>query len=164
MIDGGRMDEEYMQYRIDQAHAYLERIRKMGDDCAALQAEVDDARVRATGVTGIDYTRDLVKSSPTDGKMADAVSAIRDAISDYVVKLAEFTGERSRASDALMLMDDLTEARVLRLRYLLDWKWEKVCTEMDYTWDGMMKLRRRALLHAYDVIPHSERDPMHPAI
>lgn len=160
-VDGrkGDMDEELVKYRSEQAHAYLERIRRMGDDCAALQAEVDDARERASGLTGIDYTRDQVDTTATDDAMVNAVESIKHAVRDYALKLAEYVEERKRASDAMMGMDDFTEARALRLRYLLGHKWELVCTEMDYSWDGMMKLRRRALCSYWEVMPHTERDP-----
>lgn len=151
------MDEELRAYRIDQAHAYLERIRKLGDDCAALQQEVDDARERASGLTGIDYTRDRVATSANDEGMVNAVESIREAVREYAVKLSELLDERKRASDALNRMDDYTEARALRLRYICNWKWERVCTEMGYSWDGMMSLRRRALCSYWDVMPVSER-------
>ena len=156
--------DEYANYKIDQAHAYLERIRKMGEDCAALQAEVDDARDRAGGLKGIDYAKDRVKSSPTDDAMVDAIERIHVAIRDYVVKLSELLDVRKAASDALNLMDDYTEAKALRLRYICNWKWERICTEMNYTWDGMMTLRRRALNSYWDVMPLQERDPLQPAI
>ena len=50
-------------------------------------------------------------------------------------------------------MPDPTEARVLRLRYLLGWKWENICVEVGYSYDGIMKLRRRALVSFYEVMP-----------
>ena len=158
------MDEEMQRYRVEQAHSYLERIRKLGEDCAALQAEADDARDRASGLTGIDYSRDVVRITPTDDAMVNAVESIREAVRAYAVALAEFTEERIRASEAMNRMEDYTEARALRLRYLLGWDWEKVCVKMHYSYDGMMKLRRRALCSYYDVMPHPERDAMPSAI
>ena len=138
------MDDEYRTYRIEQAHAYLERIRKMGDNCASLQQEVEDARTRAEGVTGIDYSKDMVQVTANDDAMVNAIERIHAVMRAYTVKLSEMLDERKRASDSLNLMDDYTEARALRLRYICNWKWERVCTEMNYSWDGMMSLRRRA--------------------
>lgn len=158
------MDEEMQRYRVEQAHSYLERIRKLGEDCAALQAEADDARDRASGLTGIDYSRDMVSATPTDDAMVNAVTSIREAVRTYAVALAEYSDERMRASGAMNRMEDYTEARALRMRYLLGWDWEKVCVKMHYTYDGMMKLRRRALCSYYDVMPHVERDPLPSAL
>ena len=95
--------------------------------------------------------------------MVNAIEAIKETLRAYVSQLAAFTDERKRASDALMLMDEFNEAKALRLRYLLGWKWERVCVEMGYSWDGMMSMRRRALAHYYEVMPHAERDPVHRA-
>lgn len=55
-------------------------------------------------------------------------------------------------------------AKALRLRYFCDWKWEHICMEMSYSWDGMMSLRRRALANYWEVMPACERDPMEPAL
>ena len=154
------MDEELQRYRADQAHAYLERIRRLGEGCAGMQALVDDARDRASGVRGIDYSRDRVQTSPTDDAMVNAVDEIRSRIRDYVAVLAEYEAERKRANDALTGMEDYTEAKALRLRYLLGRDWEQVCVEMHYSYDGMMKLRRRALASYWEVMPACERDPM----
>ena len=158
------MDDEYRTYRIEQAHAYLERIRKMDDDCAALQQEVEDARAKAEGVNGIDYSKDFVKVSANDDAMVNAIERINAVIRAYTVKLSEMLDERKRASDTINLMSDYTEAKALRLRYICNWKWERICTEMSYSWDGMMSLRRRALCSYWDVMPVSERDQIPSAI
>lgn len=158
------MDEELIRYRADQAHAYLERVRRLGDGCAAMKQLVDDARERADGVKGVDLSAIYVQTSPTGDRMVDAVEEIRTRIREYATALAEYESERKQANDSLLMMVNFTEATALRLRYLLGWRWERICTEMHYTWDGMMSLRRRALSDYYDVMPISQRDPMHPAI
>lgn len=157
------MDEEYERYRIDQAHAYLERIRKSGEDCAGIRQQVEDARERAAGLKGIDYSAVKVSTSST-ATLDDAVARIFDSISEYVTALAGYEDERHTATIALDRMDDATEAKVLRLRYLCGWEWERVCVDMHYSWQGMMSLRRRALCSFYDYMPIGEREPMHPAI
>ena len=152
------MDEELERYRMDIAHAYLERIRRMGDDCAGLQAQIDDAYARAEGVRGIDYSAVRVSTSPSPDAMPNAVAELVDRIGDYVSDLAAYEDERHEAHKSLMLMPDQVEAKALRYRYLLGWKWERICNEMDYSWDGMMKLRRRALVDYWEVMPRAERD------
>lgn len=157
------MDEEYERYRVEQAHAYLERIRKSGHDCAGLRQQVDDARERAAGLKGIDYAAIKVASS-VDDAMGDAVARIFDSISEYVSALAQYEDERHEATMAMDRMDDATESKVLRLRYLCGWEWERVCVDMHYSWQGMMSLRRRALCSFYDYMPFPEREPLHPAV
>lgn len=158
------MDDELERYRSEQAHAYLERIRRMGDDCAGLQALIDDAYYRAEGVRGIDYSMVHVSTSTSTDAVPDAVAQLQEWIRDYVTDLAAYEDERHAAHKSLMLMPDQTEARALRFRYLMGWKWERICNEMDYSWQGMMTLRSRALVHYWEVMPRSERDAIPPAI
>ena len=158
------MDDEMIRYRADQAHAYLERIRQAGEDCAGLQAQIEDAYSRASGVRGIDYSEVRVKVSPTADAIPDAVGRIVDKVREYAADLAAYEDDRHAAHRALSLMDNQADAKALRLRYLLNWKWERICGEMDYSWDGMMTLRKRALASYYEVMPPAGRDPMHPAV
>lgn len=158
------MDEEYERYRMEQAHAYLERIRKMGEDCAGLRAQIDDAYYRAEGVRGIDYSKDMVSSSIYVDVIPDAVARLQEQIRDYVVALAAYEDERHEASGSLMRMGDQTEARVLRYRYLLGREWKDIWSEMGYSKQGMMKLRARALSDYWEVMPRVERDTIPRAI
>ena len=154
------MDEEYERWRADQAHAYLERIRLMGDDCAGLQAQIEDAYARAEGMRGIDYAAIRVNVSPGADAIPNAVAELEGRIREYVGQLRDYEEQRHEASQAMMAMRDQNEARVLRLRYLLGRKWERICAETDYSWDGMMKLRRRALADYWDVMPREHRSQM----
>lgn len=158
------MDEEYRSYRAEQAHAYLERIRRAGDDCAGIRQLVDDAKQRATGLRGTDYSAVRVSASPNADAIPDAVARVQELVAGYVRALVAYEDMRAEASAAMLRMDDATCAKVLRLRYLCGWRWERICTETSYSWDGMMSLRRRALSDFYDVMPVAWRDPMEPAV
>ena len=155
------MDEELQRYRADQAHAYLERVRDLGEDCAGLKLLADDAVARAGGLRGIDYSAIRVQVSPTDDGMVDAIETIRASIASYVTALAEFEGMRAEASRAIAAMGDAAERRALTMRYLLGREWTDVRDALGYrTMGGVMKLRRRALLSFYDAMPANERDEL----
>lgn len=158
------MDEEYRAYRAEQAHAYLERVRRAGESCAGLREMVDDARERASGLRGVDYSAVRVSTSPTADAVPDAVAHIQELVGAYASDLAAYEGMRHEANMALLSMDDATLAKALRLRYLCGWNWERVCVDMRYSWDGMMKLRRRALAEFWEVMPRDARDPVPPAV
>ena len=144
---------EWDDWRVEQAHAYLERVRRMGADCAGLRRLVEDARANLGAVRGLDYSRGGGSQTAGDDAIVNEIAAVQESVASYVAKLAEYEDERHRAAMAVDRMPDPTEARVIRLRYLLGWKWERICTDTDYSWQGMMKLRRRALLGFYEVMP-----------
>ena len=144
---------EWDDWRVEQAHAYLERVRRMGADCAGLRRLVEDARANLGAVRGLDYSRGGGTQTAGDDAIVNEIAAVQESVASYVAKLAEYEDERHRAAMAVDRMPDPTEARVLRLRYLLGWKWENICVEVGYSYDGIMKLRRRALVSFYEVMP-----------
>lgn len=144
---------EWDDWRVEQAHAYLERVRRMGADCAGLRRLVEDARANLGAVRGLDYSRGGGSQTAGDDAIVNEIAAVQESVQAYVTRLAEYEDERHRAAMAVDRMPDPTEARVLRLRYLLGWKWENICVEVGYSYDGIMKLRRRALVSFYEVMP-----------
>jgi len=158
------MDEELQRYRIEQAEAWLSRVRKLVGYERAMREAADTQYEMADGLRGMDYSRVQVSVSATPDAIPNAVIA-HDEAGDSLASIADSARERiTQAAMALNEMQDPTEAAALTLYYIACRKWEEVCVELSYSWDGMMTMRRRALLHAYDVMPHSERDPMEPAI
>lgn len=145
---------EWDDWRVEQAHAYLERVRRMGADCAGLRRLVEDARANLGAVRGLDYSRGGGGSQTAgDDAIVNEIAAVQESVQTYVTRLAEYEDERHRAAMTVDRMPDPTEARVIRLRYLLGWKWENICVEVGYSYDGIMKLRRRALVSFYEVMP-----------
>lgn len=156
--------DEYERYKRAQAERWLKHVLKLGDRCRALKLEIDEQRKLASGLSGIDYSSPAVRSGKTQDAVPDAVSRLLDSIRDYCTELASYVGEQKDAHDALSKMADAVEAECLTRRYVLGQPWERACVDMRYSYDGMMSLRRRALLHAYEVMPLEWRDPMHPAV
>ena len=139
-------------------------MRKLVGYEKAMREAADVQYEMADGLRGMDYSRIQVTTSSTPDAIPNAVIAHDDA-GDTLAEIADSAREHvKQAACALNTMDDKNEAAALTLYYIACHKWEVVCVELSYSWDGMMTLRRRALLHAYDVMPHSERDPMQPAI
>ena len=159
------MNDELERYRIEQAEAWLEGVRKAVGYAARLEESAAAQYALADGLRGIDYSRDMVSASPTPDAIPDAVARHME-LGDGFAEIADSAKRRALdAAERIARLPDATEAACLHLYYVdaLD-TWEHVCVRMFYSYDGMMKLRRRAVLHAYDVMPHTERDPRPPAV
>ena len=159
------MDEELQRYRIEQAEAWLSKIRKLVSYEKAMREAAEVQYEMADGLRGIDYTRDQVNTSPTPDAIPNAVANHVD-MGDKFKQISDDAKRRvTEAAVAIAQLDDPTEATCLHLYYVDALEtWEHVCVKMHYSYDGMMKLRRRAVLHAYEVMPHAEREPRAPAI
>ena len=156
------MTREFDEYKYRQARSWLEHIRKLGADVASAKALVDSERELLDGLHGIDYA--AVRGNPDDDRLVNAIERTRAYIADFTAKQAEYEAERMDAYRRLDQLGDGIERQALTLRYLLGKAWEEICVEMSYSWQGMMKIRKRAIIHAYDVMPNDKRDPLHPAV
>ena len=159
------MDEELQRYRIEQAEAWLSKVRKTVGYARRITADAEAIMARADNLRGMDYSAVNVQTSPSADAIPDAI-ILADEMGEAMEAISESARERvTGAARALAEMEDPTEATCLTLYYVEAYDtWERVCVAMHYSYDGMMKLRRRALVSAYSVMPHSERDPMPPAI
>ena len=156
------MTDEWTRYRIAQASRWLEHVRRLGQRVDTLREQADAARDAAAGLKGIDYSS--VRGGSSGDRMADAVSRVQAAVEGYAQELASYEDERHDASTRLCAMEDEPARTALVKHYLLGRSWERCCVDMSYTYDGMMTLRRRGLDSAYDLMPHTWREPIEPAL
>ena len=159
------LTEEGERRRVDEARAWLSRVRSLVGYQATLERTARDRLERADGLRAIDYSKPNVSSSPYADAIPDAIAA-NEAIGELLSSLSDAARDDiAKAAAAVASLGDPLEARCLHLYYIDAVKtWEAVCVEMDYSYDGMMKLSRRALLHIYEVMPHVERTRMPPAL
>ena len=150
---------DWQRYRREQSSAYLRRIRDMRRHIAALNAEIDEQRHLASGLTGIDYSRDAVSTSPNDDAMPNAVSKLLDLIAERVALVRDYAAMLDECNDALIETGGLSET-ILRCRYVNDMAWEDVARELGYSEQWMYELHNRALLDFYNHMPTSGKDPL----
>lgn len=165
MLDNLENTSEWQRYRISQASSWLERVRKLVGYRDSLEASAAAQLEAADNLRGMDYSAVHVQTSPTADAIPNAIIRHEEAADAFRAIADDAAARMVQAARALAQMTDPNEARALHLYYVdaLD-GWERVCVEMGYSYDGMMKLRRRALLHAFDVMPHIERDALPPAL
>lgn len=156
-------ESEFERYKYDQARAYLEHVRALSCRLDSLRAEVEAQRELADGVKAMRYGEGGGGSAQSD-QVAETVARLQKLVQDYCVELASYAAEQETAHACVKLMERPEYVQAITSYYLLGRTWERTCVDMGYKWDGMMKLRRRAIVEFYNVMPTERRDPRHPAI
>ena len=165
MTDDVLMNDEGVDRRVRVVTRWLENV------CHAIERQFDfDAqakamRAKADNLRALDYSDVQVSKSLSPDAIPEAIIAA-DEMGELYDGLAETVGKRvAQAQAAIAAMENQCGARALSLYYMtfdangrrkFD-TWEKVCVEMSYSYDGMMKLARRAKLELYDLMPHYEK-------
>lgn len=171
MTDDVLMTDEGVDRRVRAVTRWLENVSRVVERKFDFEAQHDAMLSMADNLKGMDYSAVRVATSPTPDAIPNAIIAAEEMGEAYGNLRDSAARHVARAEQALMAMDNQAGARALSLYYLAfdaDGKrkydtWEKVCVEMSYSYDGMMKLVRRAKLELYDLMPHTERDPVHGA-
>ena len=136
------------------ATAYLDHVRSLRMRIDALQEEIEPLR-EMVGTT-MD-NRERVSGSTNPKAFEDAVIKLQDLIADYCTEMAEFADEQQAAHDVMRKLSRPEYRRALTAHYLVGKTWERCCVDMDYSWQGMMKLRRNAIDEVYDLMPEQWR-------
>ena len=129
---------------------YLNDVKKLKRKVELAELEYKAAVERASGLKGIDYSRDLVSTSPTD-------AAIHNAVESYLLRFDELESLRSISEDVLhecfskleQLEDE--EATILRLHYLLGMKHKDIAFSLYMSDRSVYRKLKNALSHLYDV-------------
>ena len=157
------MDEEYERYRREQASGYLSRVRDAKRHIDAMNAEVDELREMAGGLRGIDYSKDIVATSPSADAIPDAVARILEIIEQRAEYIRDYACMVEQCVQALDKLGGV-ESDILRYRYVCDWRWEQIAARTHYSEQWLYELHNRALCSFYDCMPASGRDPIQRAI
>ena len=172
MADDVLMTDEGVDRRVRIVTRWLGNVSRAMVRMFDFEDQAVSMRSMEDNLRGIDYSRDQVSISPTPDAIPNAIIEA-DEMGELYESLADsVSGRVAKAQAALAAMDNQAGARALSLYYLafdVNGKrkygtWEKVCVEMDYSYDGMMKLVRRAKLELYDYMPHTERPKVESAI
>ena len=172
MTDEVLMTDEGVDRRVRIVTRWLENVSRAVERMFDFEAQAEAFRAKADNLRGIAYDDARVKSSPNPDAIPDAIIAAEE-MGELFENLSDSTSGRvAKAQAALAAMDNQGGARALSLYYLTFDEngkrkydtWEKVCVEMSYSYDGLMKLARRAKLELYDHMPHTERPKVESAI
>ena len=155
---------ELEQYHYEQARAWLEHVRLLGQSADTALRKVEYEKAQMENLRGIDYTREHVSNSRHEYELESTIDNLKSNIKDYVTSVAQFTIERRDAYDRLAKLEDPTERDALTLRYCMNNPWEYVEGALNYSHQRIMQIRQSGIAHAYDVMPLEWRERKYSAI
>lgn len=156
--------DELQTYHYDQARAWLEHIAKLKHAVTSSRNMVDMFEAFADQARGIDPTREQVSGGQYVDRLAETVIKLDEARAQWAANLQAYTDEAADAAERIKCLEDAAERSALLLHYVDGKTWERVCVQMDYSYDGIMDVRKRAVLHMYEHMPLEWRDRKYNAL
>ena len=122
---------------------FLTRFRKKAAEEKDIREEIAYWESKAQKVTS------SWSAVPSGGKSSDKVQTgaikIAELRESLIDKINQLVAVRIEIERAIGTVQDDTQRRLLRLRYIKGMTWEKIAVEMNYTYQWVCALRGRAL-------------------
>lgn len=111
------------------AKEYLNQLRALDIKIKQRTAQLKELKASTEMLSGIDYSKDRVQSSPDDA-LCSAVSRCLDIEADIVRKKAEFEVMKNTIIGQIQGLDDARYIDILHRRYVERESWEQISDGM----------------------------------
>lgn len=116
------------------AKKYLLQLHNYNNKIAQTMEQIEALRATASGVTGLDYSKDRVQVSPSD-KMADVMAKLVDLENELYAELSEYREKKTLIENQIKGMDDPTLSKLLWLKYVEGLHLEEAAERMGYSFE-----------------------------
>ena len=153
---------ELEQYHYEQAKRWLEHVAKLKFALTSSEAMVE--MFNAYHLKAIDYRNEYVTGSANEDRLEEVIDNLDKAKKQWEANLVSYSEQAVDAAARIDKLEDKSESCALTLHYVDGKEWVHVCIQMNYSYDGIMDLRKRAVTHVYEFMPLEWRDRKYNAV
>lgn len=128
------------------AKEYLRSLKNLNGKIKYLEFKLEMLETQAIGITGIDYSRDLVQTSPSE---APAIDSVITEITETKAKIKELQKEFDELKCKILIcicrIDNRKHIELLTMRYLDFMSFKKIADKMLYTEQTIKNMHKEAM-------------------
>ena len=109
-----------------------------------IQFKLKELEERKTSIKSMIISDMNVQTSHNNNSIEDLLIKIEECIEEYNKKEIKLYNKQLEIENCINGLEP-TERIIMRLRYIEGYKWEKVCVETNYSWEGIHKIHRKIL-------------------
>lgn len=136
--------------KLAKAEDYLMYVRSLSMLIRSKKEQIEFEQECA--LSGVSYG-EKIKVQPSRDAIDNHIINIDSLINTYNMDLAEYIEAKKEATLALAKLSKPEYIVALISYYMNCHTWKQVCANMNYSWGGMMKLRKKAIIELYEHIP-----------
>lgn len=138
------------------AKEYLQQLQRLDTVINQKIKEVQDLRLQAQGTGGLDYSKERVQSSPSgDAPFVKPICRIIDLEAEINAEIDRFVDEKHKIINQIQGLKNSDYIALLFKRYVEFKSLEKICVEMNFSYDYIKHLHGYALQDFEDRILNS---------
>ena len=128
------------------AKEYLQQLQRLDTVINQKIKEVTDFRDRATSISGIDYSQNKVQTSPSgDVPFVKLIGRIIDLEAEINAEIDTFVDEKHKIINQIQRLKNADYISLLYKRYVEYKSLERICVEMNFSYDYIKHLHGYAL-------------------
>ena len=128
------------------AKQFLKQAYRLNELIQCNQQELDDLRVLASSVPGIDYSKDRVQTSPSgDAGFTNIVMKIIELENAINADTEKMLSLKLEIRNVISNVQDNEERLILHKRYLNFETWEQICDSLDLSLRTVQRIHANAL-------------------
>jgi hypothetical protein len=138
------------------AKEYLQQLQRLDTVINQKIKEVHDLRLQAQSGGGLDYSKERVQSSPSgDAPFVKPICRIIDLEAEINAEIDRFVDEKHKIINQIQGLKNSDYINLLYKRYVEFKSLEKICVEMNFSYDYIKHLHGYALQDFEDRILNS---------
>ncbi len=94
----------------------------------------------------------MPKGSAVSDKIGSMVARVEELREEYLNKYDLALCELYKIERLIESLDDITERRLIRKRYIQGMRWEDICIDLNYSWQHIHRIHSKILIKIKDVI------------
>lgn len=134
---------------------FLNQLKYIDTEIKAKMEELQELRERL-GIAGINY-EDKIKCFSVHDGMALKVASVMDLEKSYIQKIDDLSRMKNIASELVYKIENREFQLILDLRYLRFWKFERIAESMNYSYQWVHHLHKKALKD-FDLVWMEEKE------
>ena len=89
---------------------------------------------------------DMPKGSNTENdRLGELLGKIEELLNIYNEKQIRLIKQKKKIEDAIDKLEEATDRKIMRLKYIDGYTWERICVVLNYSWNGIHKKHRKIL-------------------
>lgn len=78
-------------------------------------------------------------------KIGALIAEIEELIEKYIDKMRNLIKTQNEIENVINNIEDATDRNIIRLKYIEDYTWERICVVMNFSWNGVHKRHKKIL-------------------
>lgn len=123
------------------AKEYLQQLKRLDILIKQKNKEVDNLRLKSKSTSSIDYSKEKVQTSPSgEASFVKLIGRIVDLETEISQEINIFVEEKHKIINQIQKLNNADYIRLLYKRYVEYKSLERICVEMDFSYDYIKHL------------------------